>query len=209
MDGLDGIRGLRYLTLEARCRARCTVLINMMQRNCCRNREEGKTNIDGGRDPPQLAIIANLPIFLLCRKLSANRLLVSRGNLKRADDSLINSLSSFTSGALHTRRQQSRSDSTFREKNRAADKFDSISFCTVWTDNSFILETLKKIYVWTYFIPSFNNLEENRENLISLSLKHQMFYFMLNILGGCISQSSLFSVYGYNFVLWTMYATTV
>ena len=44
------------------------------------------------KDPPEIAIIAKLPIFLLCRKLSANRLLVSRGNLKRADDSLINSL---------------------------------------------------------------------------------------------------------------------
>ena len=70
----------------------------MMQKRWYQNVVVWGTNIDGGNNPPpEIAIIAKLPMFLLCRKLSANRLLVSRGNLKRADDSLINSLSSFSS----------------------------------------------------------------------------------------------------------------
>ena len=67
--------------------------LGLMQKKWYQNSVVWGTNIDGGNNPPrEIAIIAKLPMFLLCRKLSANRLLVSRGNLKRADDSLINSL---------------------------------------------------------------------------------------------------------------------
>ena len=126
-DSRSRMKNKAFCKTKVHIPAFCT---SIMQRNCCQNVAEGRTNICGGSNPsPEIAIIAKLPMFLLCGKLSANRLLVSRGNLKRADHSLINSRASCTSNipAQH----QSGSDSTFWERKRQI-WLDLILHCLNW-----------------------------------------------------------------------------